>query len=358
MFKRNVKFIFSMIMCVIITLSFSSSPVSTNVLAATSFSKGADIGWLNQLESMGVKWQNDSGVQQDPLQILKDHGIDSIRLRVFVNPPSNFQWNGCLLGYSDSKGVIYMAQRAKKLGMKIMIDFHYSDHFADPGRQDMPAAWASHSFSQLQTDVYSHTSYVMNELKKVGIYPEWVQVGNETNGGMMWPAGSSSNFGQWSQLINQGYNAVKAVSPSSKVIIHLANGPKNSLYRYVFDGLKNAGAKYDVIGFSYYPHWDGVDYTQSIDALAYNLNDMASRYGKEVMVCEVGGHEGNPSNTYNMIKAVISKVQAVPNGKGLGVFYWEPEANTTVLPDKYPLGATTKVATNVLKFTTAIDAFK
>ena len=272
------------------------------------------------MENRGIKWQNDSGVQQDPLQILKDHGVDSVRLRVFVNPPSNFQWtkkdgSTCLLGYSDTNAVVYMAQRAKKLGMKIMIDFHYSDHFADPAYQDKPSAWANHDFTQLKNDVYSHTHYVMNALKNAGISPEWVQIGNETNTGMMWPDGSSWNYNNWAALINQGYDAIKAVSPSSKTVIHLSSGANNSLYRGVFDGLTKAGAKFDVIGMSYYPYWDGVDYTKNINALGNNLNDMAARYGKEVMICEIGGAENNPTNTYNMVKAAINKVKAVAKWK-------------------------------------------
>jgi arabinogalactan endo-1,4-beta-galactosidase len=364
MLKKSVKLMISTMMCMALAIGVGvDSGATKQVQAATTFAKGADIGWLNQLENQGVKWQNDNGVQTDALQILKDHGINSIRLRVFVNPPSDFKWTkndgtNTILGYGDTNGVVYTAQRAKKLGMRIMIDFHYSDHFADPAYQDKPAAWVGHSFSQLQTDVYSHTSYVMNALKNAGVTPEWVQVGNETNSGMLWPDGSSSNFTNWAALINQGYNAIKAVSPSSKVILHLSNGANNSLYRSVFDGLTKAGAKFDVIGMSYYPYWDGVDYTKNIDALGSNMNDMVSRYNKEVMICEIGGLETNPTNSYNMIKAAISKVQAVPNGKGLGVFYWEPEANSSVLPDKYPLGATTKTSTNVLKFSTALDAFK
>ncbi|URZ04271.1 glycoside hydrolase family 53 protein [Clostridium felsineum] len=344
------------------SLLINAGFLSTSANADT-FANGADIGWLNQLENNGVKWQDTNGQTGDALTILKNHGINSVRLRVFVNPPSDFQWvkndgTRCLLGYGDTKGVVYMAQRAKQLGMKVMIDFHYSDHFADPSYQDKPAAWANDDFNQLQKDVYSHTNYVMTALKNAGVTPDWVQVGNETNTGMLWPDGNSYNFNKWAALINQGYNAIKAVSPNSKVIIHLSSGANNSLYRNVFDGLTKAGAKFDIVGMSYYPYWDNVDYTKNINNLAYNLNDMASRYNKQVMICEIGGLENDPTNTYNMIKAVISKVKAVPGCKGLGVFYWEPEANSSVLPDKYQLGACSKVSNNVLRFSTAIDAFR
>ena len=363
MFKMKIKTILVslLVMTTGTGVNFIKTPAS--VYAATNFAKGADIGWLNQLENNGVKWQNDNGIEQDPIQILKDKGIDSIRLRVFVNPPSSFEWTKndgttCFLGYGDKTGVVYMAQRAKKLGMKILIDFHYSDHFADPAYQDKPEAWKNHDFSQLKEDVYNHTYDVMSSLADVGIYPDWVQVGNETNTGMMWPDGSSNNYNNWSQLINQGYNAIKEVSPSSKVILHLSNGYDNTLFRTVFDALTNAGTKYDVIGMSYYPYWNGVDYSENIDDLSYNLNDMASRYGKEVMITEVGGLESDPVQSYNIIRSVIDKVRGVSNNKGIGIFYWEPEANSSVLPDKYPLGSCTVVSNNTLKFTSALDAFK
>ena len=361
MFKKHVTLFF--LGCSFLAMLVIFNIVPSIGFAATAIAKGADIGWLSQLEDRNVEWQNDNGIQEDPLQILKDHGIDSVRLRVFVNPPADFRWtkndgSSCLLGYSDKNGVVSMAQRAKAMGLKVMIDFHYSDHFADPDYQDKPSAWVNHDFNQLQSDVYDHTYDVMAALANVGVYPEWVQIGNETNTGMLWPDGSSAHYDKWAALINKAYNAIKTVSPASKTIIKLSSGPNKNLYKDVFDRLQKAGAKFDVVGMSYYPYWDGVDYTKNINELGENLNDVAARYGKEVMICEVGGFENNPKNTYDILKAAIDKVKAVPNGKGIGVFYWEPEANSSVLPDKYPLGATEKVSTKVLKFTSALDAFK
>ncbi|WP_088106001.1 glycosyl hydrolase 53 family protein [Halalkalibacter urbisdiaboli] len=151
--------------------------------------------------------------------------------------------------------------------------------------------------------------------------------------------------------------SLKAVSPSSKVITHLAHGTKNSEFRWWFDSFFKEGGKTDVIGASFYPYWEGKPYWELMDALSYNLNDMASRYNKNVMVVKVGGHENNPTDTYWTIYETINIVKAVPNGKGTGVFYWEPEAHSNVLPDSYSLGATSEVSTNVLQYTTAIDAF-
>ncbi len=298
--------------------AYSDSPTATD----SSFVKGADISWLPQMESTGYKFYNDKGVEQDCFQILKDHGINTIRLRTWVNPSDDKA-----SGHCSKDETVAMAVRAQKWGMRVMIDFHYSDTWADPGKQVKPAAWLGHDFPQLLTDVYDYTADVMSALKAKGITPEWVQVGNEIPGGMIYPEGSSSNFGQLVQLINKGYDAIKAVSPSSKVILHIDQGNNNSRFRWWFDNAKAIGAKYDVIGLSYYPYWlEGKpDFTLSIDDLGNNLIDMASRYGKEVMVVEVGGEDTKPQNTYDMLIVVQQKVKAVPESKGLGVIYWEPE---------------------------------
>jgi arabinogalactan endo-1,4-beta-galactosidase len=218
-----------------------------------------------------------------------------------------------------------MAVRAKNMGMRIMIDFHYSDTWADPAHQTKPTAWANHTFEELKNDVFTHTYDVLNALKVAGVTPEWVQIGNEIAGGMLWPEGSSSNFGQLAQLLNKGYDATKAVDATIKVIVHLDDGSNTAKFRWFFDNATTNNVKYDVIGMSYYPYWVGSDYTATIGALQYNLNDMVSRYGKEVMVVEVGGDYTLVQNTYDMLVALIAVVKSVPNNKGLGVIYWEPE---------------------------------
>jgi len=299
-------------------LFFFTGSVTQPVTA--QFVRGADIGWLEQMEATGYKFYDSTGVQKNCLQILKDKGINTVRLRVWVNP-SNDKTNG----HCSKNEVVTMAIRAKDMGMRVMIDFHYSDSWADPGKQNKPAAWASHPFSQLLTDVYNHTFEVLDTLKKSGVIPAWVQIGNEITWGMLWPDGSTSNWPQLAQLLNKGYDAAKAVDNSIKVVIHLDQGNDNSRFRTFFDNAKNLGVKYDIIGLSYYPYWLGTDFTVTINDLGNNLNDMVSRYGKEVMVVEVGGDYTLVQNTYNMIVAVIQKVKAVPNSKGLGVIYWEPE---------------------------------
>jgi arabinogalactan endo-1,4-beta-galactosidase len=246
--------------------------------------------------------------------------MNTIRLRVFVNPSAH-KTNG----HCSPAETVALAVRAKNMGMRIMIDFHYSDTWADPGHQTKPAAWANHSFADLQNDVYNHTYAVLNALKTAGVTPEWVQIGNEIPGGMLWPEGSTSNWNQLAQLLNKGYDATKAIDSAIKVIIHINQGNSNSRFRWFFDNIKSNNVKYDVIGMSYYPYWLNSDYTVTIANLENNLKDMVSRYGKEVMVVEVGGDYTKVQNTYDMLGAVIAAVKKVPDNKGLGVIYWEPQ---------------------------------
>lgn len=313
-----------------------------------AFAKGADIGWLQQMEATGYKFYGDDGTQQDCFKILKDHGINTIRLRTWVNPD-----NSPGSGHNSKEETVAMAVRAKQWGMRVMIDFHYSDSWADPGKQRKPAAWEGHDFPTLLKDVYTYTYDVMSAIKKAGVTPEWVQVGNETPGGMIYPEGKTSNWPQLAQLINSGHDAIKAVSPTSKVILHLDRGNDSARFVKWFDNARLHGAKYDVIGLSYYPWWlDGKpDYTLSVNQLAANMNNISKRYGKEVMVVEVGGEDTQPQNTYEMLVAVQQKVKAVPNGKGLGVIYWEPQGARSW--SRYPLSAWGSDG----KPTKAMDAF-
>jgi arabinogalactan endo-1,4-beta-galactosidase len=296
--------------------------VESQIKQDIAFAKGADISWLPQMEATGFKFYNDQGVEEDCFKILKDHGINSIRLRTFVNPSDDKA-----SGHCSKDETVAMALRAKKWGMRVMIDFHYSDSWADPGKQKKPKAWEGHDFPTLLNDLYNYTFEVMSALKSAGITPEWVQVGNEIPGGMVYPEGSSKNWTQLIQLTNKGYDAIKAVSPQSKVILHVDQGNNSERFRWWFDNAKANGAKYDVIGLSYYPFWltGNPDYTLSINDLGNNLNDMVARYGKEVMVVEVGGEDNKVQNTYDMLIAVLKKVKEVPESKGTGVFYWEPE---------------------------------
>lgn len=313
------------------------SPPPTN----TGFAKGADVSWVTEMEAAGKKFYNSSGTEQDLFLILKNLGMNMIRLRVWVNPAN---------GWNNKADVVAKAIRAKNQGMRIMINFHYSDSWADPGQQTKPAAWAGQDVNGLKSSLAAHTTDVLNALKTAGVTPEWVQVGNETNDGLLWPEGkASTNMASYAQLINAGYDAVKAVFPSAKVIVHLSNGWDNNLFRWNFDGLKNNGAKWDVIGMSLYPspsNWNTLN-TQCYQ----NMSDMVSRYGKEVMVVEVGMSWDQSSAANSFLTDLIFKTKAIPDNRGSGVLYWEPQSYGNW--QGYTLGA----FDNSGKPTAALNAF-
>jgi len=301
----------------LVLLAASWHPLAAQTTPA--FAKGADISWVTEMEASNYQFLNKAGAQQELFALLKnDYALNTIRLRVWVNPPG---------GYNNAADVLAKARRAQALGYRLLIDFHYSDDFADPGKQTKPAAWQAYTLAELKQAVYDHTSNVLTLLKTNGITPEWVQVGNETNDGMLWPEGrlTVNGFANFAAFVNQGYAAVKAVSPTSKVIVHFANGQNNGAFRYYFDGLKANNANWDVIGLSLYPDADAwPTFTAQTQA---NMNDMVARYpGKEVMVVETGLASYVPIATRQMLLDLIAKTQAVPGNKGLGVLYWEPQA--------------------------------
>jgi arabinogalactan endo-1,4-beta-galactosidase len=313
-----------------------------NPPTAVNFSKGADVSWITEMEAANKKFYTAGGTEQEGMALLKSLGMNTIRLRVWVNPSN---------GWNNKADVLAKATRAKNLGLRIMIDFHYSDSWADPGKQTKPAVWANYNLTQLKDAVSTHTTEVLTTLKNSAIIPEWVQVGNETNNGMLWPEGmASTNMNAFAQLILAGYEAVKAMNDNIKVIVHLSNGYDNGLFRWMFDGLKNNGAKWDVIGLSLYPslsNWS----TLTTQCLA-NMNDMVARYNKEVMVVEVGMSWDSPADSEAFLADIIVKTKAVSNSKGLGVLYWEPQAYDNW--QGYTLGA----FDNSGKPTSALNAFR
>ena len=294
--------------------------------------KGADISSLAKSEALGGVYKTSSGTTGDAVTILKNAGMNYARLKVWVNPVD---------GYNNKTRVLAMAKRIKAAGMKLLVDFHYSDTWADPGAQSKPAAWSGHSYSQLKTDVYNHTYDVLSALKAQGTTADMVQVGNEINAGMLWSEGSTDNWSQLAGLINSGYSAVKAVSSGTQVALHLANAGDDSTVRWWFDNAKTYGINYDVIGLSYYGYWHG-----SLAAAQTTLDDVVSRYGKPVFIAEtaypfrldskdsltnqidttgelVSGYPATQAGQLAWMNAVANIVEAVPGNKGLGVFYWE-----------------------------------
>jgi arabinogalactan endo-1,4-beta-galactosidase len=295
--------------------------------------KAGDVSTLAKNDAFGGTYFDANGNQVDPLVLLRDNGMNYARLKVWVNPAD---------GFNSKDRVLAMAQRIKALGMGLVIDFHYSDHWADPGQQTKPAAWQNLSFTQLRNAVYNHTFDVLDDLRAQGTTADIAQIGNETTNGMLWPDGHTDNWNNLAQLLTAGANAAKDVSSSTRVMLHLDRGGNNSLYRGWFDNATSRGVPFDIIGASYYCYWHG-----SLSSLQNNLNDVAARYGKPVMVMETAyaftlaqddstsnifnsshqqecGYPATPAGQAQAFRDVFQVVSNVPNGRGLGVFYWEP----------------------------------
>lgn len=307
------------------------------VVVDTPVVHGADISWLTQMESSGYKFYNASGTAMDCIQLLKELGIDAIRLRVWADPAG---------GWNDNADVVAKARRVRQLGLRLMLDFHYSDTWADPGHQTKPAAWAGLDSAALVRRVYDYTVSVLDTLRTAGVVPTWVQVGNETDNGMLWPDGqASTHMAGFAALVNAGYRAVKSINDSIKVIVHISNGYDNGLFRWIFDGLKSNGASWDIIGMSLYPSVS--NWQDRNNACLANMKDMILRYNKQVMICEVGMPADQPTACLSFLTDLIGKVRSV---QGLGLFYWEPESYNW---QGYGLGA----FDNTGKPTVAMNAF-
>ncbi|QYC42907.1 Arabinogalactan endo-1,4-beta-galactosidase precursor [Nonomuraea coxensis DSM 45129] len=293
--------------------------------------RGADVSSLAKSEALGGVYRDALGRRADALRVLSQAGLTFIRLKVWVNPAD---------GYNTKARVLAVAKRAKAQGLKLFIDFHYSDTWADPGKQYKPAAWEGLSLDGLRQAVHDHTYDVLDALRRQGTPADLVQVGNEINGGLLWPDGSNANWANTAALLNAGYDAVKRVSPATKVVLHLANGGDNGLYRWWFDNAAAHGIRHDVIGVSYYPYWHG-----TLESFQANVNDVATRYGKPIVVVETGypfttadddgwenlilspepypGYRATPQGQAAMLAKVADIVRRIPNGLGLGLFTWE-----------------------------------
>jgi beta-galactosidase len=268
---------------------------------------GADISFLPELEARGMKF-SDNGMEKDAIQILKDHGFNYVRLRVFNDPARDSGYSPGK-GFCDLENTKKMAKRVKAAGMKLLLDFHYSDYWADPGKQYKPAAWRNISFDELKKAVYDYTKVVMQQLKDQGTTPDMVQVGNEINHGIIWPEGNVSNFDGLAQLINAGTKAVKDVDPSVVMMLHVALGGQNDESVFFIDNMMARGVHFDVIGESYYPKWHG-----TLEDLETNLEDLSRRYNKDVIVVE-----------YSHRKEEVNKLAfEVTGGRGKGTCIWEP----------------------------------
>ncbi|MCI8998066.1 MAG: arabinogalactan endo-1,4-beta-galactosidase [Muribaculaceae bacterium] len=289
--------------------------------SALPFAKGVDMSWLTQMESEGLKFHAPgSPVDGDAMQILRDtKGVNSMRLRVWVNPAD--RWNGI-------DDVMAKARRAHALGMRLMIDFHFSDTWADPGHQSTPAAWRELDIDGLTAKVGEHVTDMLGKLKAEGITPEWVQIGNEITPGMLHPLGHIDNPANLTRLINAGNDAVKAIFPDAKVIIHLDRGEDEWRYTNLFPKLQEHGARYDMIGMSLYPD-DPTDaqpdtWKEMTDKCLANIRNLHATYGKPIVICEVGMHYSRGDIAKKWLTYLRSECEKL--GYVDGIFYWEPQA--------------------------------
>ena len=304
------------------------------------FLKGMDVSFLDEIEQAGGKFY-EAGEPGDCLEILKRNGVNSIRLRI---------WNDPVGGYCNLERTVHMAKRIKAQGLHFLLDFHYSDQWADPANQVKPKAWAQLSFEELKDAVRSYTEEVLLALKKVDALPDMVQVGNEITPGMLWDEGkvtgeeydTDQQWTQFSDLVQAGIAGVRAVSSEINLMIHIDRGGDHAASRKFFDRFEELGVSFDTIGLSFYPWWHG-----TLEDLRLNLEDLAQRYGKEIVVVETAYpwtieaeegsvfivkeeeqlHQGYPATVEGQatyLRDFIKVIQQTPGGKGVGFHYWEP----------------------------------
>ena len=277
--------------------------------------KGVDISWLPRMEANGYVFKNKSGVTQDCITICKGLGVNIVRLRTWVNPSSD----DCA-GHCSQAETIALAVRCKNAGLAVMIDFHYGDTWNSVGVQNTPAAWAGMSYANMQTALYNYTHNFCVALKNAGVTPLYISTGNEENSGICHPTGTISKPAQMTGLIMQGYNAVKAVFPSCKVVIHVAQIQKPAA-QAMLDAYKANGGKWDVTGFSSYAAGSNVA------GIVTNMNALVSRYGKPVMQVEFGETETKAASAKTDLQTFFNGMKAL-GSNGLGCFYWEPECQS------------------------------
>lgn len=286
------------------------------------FFRGADISGLARLEGWDSVYYNALGNADDCLNVLKEEGINAVRLKVWVDA----------IGYASKQEVASMAQRANNKGLKVMIDFHLSHTWADKDYQKIPPSWLADSGNiiNLGNRIYNHVYGMLDTLRTLGITPEWVQVGNESDKGILNPVAavnfsSTANYNTLATLSNRGYDAVKAINTSIKVIVHLSD-VSTTQARFYFDNFKANGGKFDMIGFSVYPSsttWQG-----HINGEIGKFKDMNSRYGVPAMICEIGMSRNQPLIARDALTMMMDKSRTV-TGLGVpGMFYWEPQSLT------------------------------
>jgi arabinogalactan endo-1,4-beta-galactosidase len=323
------------------------------------FVMGADLSYVNQLEAYGAVYR-DSGKAGDPFVIFRSRGANLVRVRLWHTP----QWVADLNGgtfYSGLADVTETIRRAKAAGMAVSLDLHYSDEWADPGRQNTPAAWAGLPYPVLQDSVYQYTRRVLDHLAAQGLTPEYIQVGNETNPGMLHPAGQIEN-GNWQPfagLLRSGIRAVRDFSATSaiqpRIILHVAQLQHAGWWA---DGVIRKGGvtDFDIIGISHYFKWSTVS---SMGALTDTLKRLKSAWNKDLMIVETafpwteadadsytniltGGYSpvyGYSATPIGQLRYLSDLTQAIIDGGGSGLMYWEPAWITSGMRDPWGTGS-------------------
>lgn len=301
--------------------------------ADDTFRIGADISGTTADEGHGRFTRDAHGNITETTQLMHDLGLNLVRLRVWVNPED---------GYCSPDDVVRLAERAKALGMPVMIDFHYSDWWADPGKQNIPAAWKEMNYEEMCQALAEHTETTLQKLKEAGVDVRWVQIGNETTHGFLWPMGRTpENIDQYAGLTKAGAAASKSVFPDADVIIHLDNGFDQPMYDAMFDTLKERGVVWDQIGMSVYPYWamEGgycKDTDETISRSIANIRHLKERYGTDVMIVETGVDARNPAEGKQILAELLDAAYTQTDGACTGVIYWAPEINADA---DYHLGA-------------------
>ena len=301
---------------ILTALTFFATAIGIVYAQNEPYAFGADISWMQEKEKTVKYYRN--GQAKDLLAILKESGFNYIRLRLFVDPTAKITGESespySTKGYCGLDSTIKVAQRVKAAGMKFLLDFHYSDTWADPGKQYKPVSWSSlNTVPLLAEKVRSYTKETLLAFKNAGTLPDMVQVGNEVVGGMIWPEGrnyASGGKGSWADfatLVNAGIDGVKDVDANIKIMMHTIskNNPNGWL-----TSLKNAGTtRIDVIGLSYYTQWHG-----DTDSLQRTVSLIASKHNIKIAVAEYSGNH----------RKVNDIIFNLPDKKGFGTFVWEP----------------------------------
>jgi arabinogalactan endo-1,4-beta-galactosidase len=304
--------------------------------------RGADLSFTPQLEAAGVRFRDHHAVHPAE-RILAAHGANYIRLRVWRNPPP---------GYSTAASALAMARRARRAGLRILLDLHYSDFWADPGNQTTPAAWQGQDLASLAATVRRYTRELVAGFAAAGAPVDMVQVGNEITGGMLWPLGKiyqddGQHWPEFTTLLSAGIAGAREGGRwhPPRVMVHIDRGGDNGGSVWFYDHILDAGVEFDVIGLSYYPFWHG-----PLAALRANLDDLAGRYGKDLVVVETAypwtlgngdqlanfitsadqlpdgaSYPATPRGQADFFEALRDTLTAVPGGRGAGFFAWEPE---------------------------------